>query len=143
MASPLSSGQIPSTSLVHGGQATTPAVTTPSGGNSLPQGGIGVSATGTPRNPATASASPASPPPPPPPPPARPADPVSLVAALNHFLNDSGRPDQFRVAPNTGNTLIQQINPATGEVVGVFPVNEFPALARSIGATGLLIDSLA
>ncbi len=82
-------------------------------------------------------------PPPPPPPPPRSSEPASLVAALNHFLNDSGRPDQFRIAPNSGDRLIQQINPATGDVVGVFSIDEFPALARSIGATGLLVDSRA
>jgi len=39
--------------------------------------------------------------------------------------------------------LIQQINPSNGEVVGQFSVDEFPALARSVGATGLIVDSRA
>ncbi len=146
MASHLSSGQIPGTSLVHGSQAPSPAAVPSSGGKPLPPGGNGAAAAAAPapeRSVPTAGARPNAPPPPPPPPAPRPSDPASLVAALNHFLNDSGRPDQFRIAPNSGNTLIQQINPATGDVVGVFPIDEFPALARAIGATGLLVDSRA
>jgi hypothetical protein len=36
--------------------------------------------------------------------------------------------------------LIQQINPANGAVLGEFSASEFPALARAVGAPGLLID---
>jgi hypothetical protein len=72
----------------------------------------------------------------------RTTDPQALVALLNKHLNDSGRASQFRVDPNSGK-LIQEINPATGEVTGEFPIDEFPALARGLGATGLLIDSRA
>ena len=40
--------------------------------------------------------------------------------------------------------MIQQIKPATGDVVGEFLASEFPALARSVGVTGgALIDSRA
>jgi hypothetical protein len=74
---------------------------------------------------------------------ARAADPQTLVAQLNKYLNDSGRPDEFRVDPASSDKLIQQINPANGVVLGEFSVDEFPALARSVGASGLLIDSLA
>ena len=70
-------------------------------------------------------------------------DPRSLVQNLNKFLNDSGRPDQFRLDPASGGKLIQQINPATGAVIGEFSATEFPALARSVGVAGLLVDSLA
>jgi hypothetical protein len=77
------------------------------------------------------------------PPPPRTTDPQSMVDHLNKNLNDSGRPDQFRLDPASGDRLIQQINPANGAVIGEFSVDEFPALARSVGATGLLIDSLA
>jgi hypothetical protein len=72
-----------------------------------------------------------------------PSDPQVLVTQLNKYLNDSGRPDQFRVAPSSGDALIQQINPATGAVVGEYSASEFPALARSVGALGTLVDSLA
>jgi len=71
------------------------------------------------------------------------ADPQALVQNLNKFLNDSGLPDQFRLDPSSGGKLIQQINPATGVVVGEFSAVEFPALARSVGVTGLLVDSVA
>ncbi len=71
------------------------------------------------------------------------ADPKALVESLNKFLNDSGRPDQFKLDPSSGGKLIQQINPATGAVVGEFSATEFPALARSVGVAGLLIDSRA
>jgi hypothetical protein len=69
-------------------------------------------------------------------------DPQSLVQQLNKYLNDSGRPDQFRLDPSNGK-LIQQVNPSSGAVVGEFSAAEFPALARSVGGAGLLIDSLA
>jgi hypothetical protein len=69
------------------------------------------------------------------------AEPQALVAQLNKLLNDSGLPDQFRLDP--AGKLIQQINPATGAVVGELPASEFPALARTVGASGLLLDSLA
>jgi hypothetical protein len=69
-------------------------------------------------------------------------DPRSLVTQLNKYLNDSGRPDQFRLDPSNGK-MIQQLNPASGAVIGEFSATEFPALARSVGVSGLLIDSLA
>jgi hypothetical protein len=46
------------------------------------------------------------------------------------------------VSPNS-DKYIQQVNPANGAVVAEYPVDEFPALARSIGVAGLLIDDLA
>jgi hypothetical protein len=67
----------------------------------------------------------------------------TLVDQLNKHLNDSGRSDEYRVDPDSGGKLIQQINPANGAVLGEFSVDEFPALARSVGASGLLVDSLA
>jgi uncharacterized FlaG/YvyC family protein len=65
------------------------------------------------------------------------------VALLNKYLNDSGRPNQFRVDPTSDSTLIQEINPATGEVIGEYPAISFPALARSVGISGAVIDSHA
>jgi uncharacterized FlaG/YvyC family protein len=65
------------------------------------------------------------------------------VTLLNKYLNDSGKPDQFRVDPTSDGKLIQQVNPATGEVIGEFPTSEFAALARSVGVSGVLIDSHA
>ena len=67
-----------------------------------------------------------------------------LVRQLNKHLNDSGRADLYRVDPSSGNKVIQQINPATGDVIGEFSALEFPALARSVGMLGGgLIDSHA
>jgi len=68
---------------------------------------------------------------------------ADLVKQLNKFLNDSGRADQFRIDPESRNQTIQEINPANGEVVGEFSVSEFPALARSLGVSGILVDSHA
>ena len=65
------------------------------------------------------------------------------VALLNKYLNDSGRPDEYRVDPASDSKLIQQINPATGAIIGEFSASEFPALARSVGVSGALIDSHA
>jgi hypothetical protein len=71
------------------------------------------------------------------------SDTVALVRDLNKFLNDSGHPDQFRLDPASDGKLIQQINPASGAVIGEFSAVEFPALARSVGVAGLLVDSVA
>jgi hypothetical protein len=40
--------------------------------------------------------------------------------------------------------VIQQINPATGDVLGEFLISEFPALAKSVGLSGgAIIDDRA
>jgi hypothetical protein len=65
-----------------------------------------------------------------------------LVAQLNKHLNTTGRPDLYRVDPQSGST-IQEVNPANGQVIAQFAASEFPTLARSVGASGLLVDSLA
>ena len=58
----------------------------------------------------------------------------ALVAQLNKHLNDSGRPDQFRVDPSSGNKVIQQINPANGEVRVVHPnASAIEKLRRHLG----------
>jgi hypothetical protein len=108
--------QIPAISLVQGSQAPT-AVAVPQGGKVLPPPG-----------------KPAAP---------APADVRTQIALLNKYLNDSGKPDQFRVAPDSDDKLIEQINPANGEVVGEFPSSEFAALARSVGISGVLVDQRA
>jgi hypothetical protein len=140
MASDVKSGQISITSPVHGSQASKSVVSQQPSGKALPPGGKlgGSTAASSAAQPKHAVQVPANPVPP-----VRTTDPQTLVTALNNFLNTSGRPDEFRIAPGSGNKLIQQVNPSTGEVVGVFPVDEFPALARGIGATGLLVNSLA
>jgi hypothetical protein len=126
MASSGNPVQIPATSLVHGGQAQTVLVQQ-SSGKSLPQGGN----TAVEAAKAGAAAALA----------ARKPDLRAQVALLNKYLNDSGRPDEYRVDPASDAKLIQQINPATGAVVGEFSATEFPALARSVGVSGALIDS--
>ena len=109
--------QIPAVSLVHGSQAPTP-VAAPSSGNILPRSG----------RPAAPPAAPNL---------------QAQVQLLNKFLNDSGKPDQFRVAPDSDDKIIQQVNPATGEVIAEFPASEFAALARSVGISGVLVDKRA
>ena len=93
---------IPATSLVHGGQAQTVIVqesnVRQSSGKSLPQSG------NTAVEPAKNGAA------------ARQPDLQAQVALLNKYLNDSGRPDEYRVDPASDAKLIQQINPATGAV---------------------------
>ena len=39
--------------------------------------------------------------------------------------------------------LIQEVNPATGEVIAEYPVIAFPALAESLGISSALIDEHA
>jgi hypothetical protein len=67
----------------------------------------------------------------------------SQVAHLNKYLNDSGQPTRFRVAPNSADKMIQEINPATGEVIGEYSVDAFPALAKSVGLVGSQVDGHA
>jgi uncharacterized FlaG/YvyC family protein len=118
---------IPAASPVHGSQANIPVSPQEHGGKILPPGGKSTA------EPAAQSA-------------AKVRDAASLeelVAQLNKHLNDSGRPDQYRVDPSSGKKVIQQINPATGAVIGEFLISEFPALARSVGVSGVLVDSRA
>jgi uncharacterized FlaG/YvyC family protein len=63
------------------------------------------------------------------------------VAVLNKFLNDSGRPAQFRASSN--NKVIEEINPATGEVIAEYSASVFAALAKSVGISGAVVNSHA
>jgi hypothetical protein len=65
------------------------------------------------------------------------------VVLLNKYLNDSGKPNRYRVAPNSEEQFIQEINPATGEVIGEYSVSTFPTLAKSLGIVGSLINRRA
>jgi hypothetical protein len=112
--------KIPAVSLVHGSQAPTVAVQ--HSGNVLPRSG----------RPVTPPAAPAG---------ARTVQ--TQVQLLNKYLNDSGKPAQFRVAPGSNDKLIQEINPANGEVLAEFPASEFAALARSVGISGVIVDKHA
>jgi hypothetical protein len=132
MASDGNPGKISVTSLVQGSSAATSVNIQSGSGKSLPQ--TGKTATTAATIAAASAAKTASP---------RAAETQTLVDQLNKYLNDSGRPDEFRVDPASSDKLIQQINPANGAVVGEFSAEEFPALARSVGASGLLVDSLA
>jgi len=109
--------KIPAVSLVQGSQAPTTVVTQKSG-NVLPPSG----------RPAAPPAAPNL---------------EAQVQLLNKYLNNSGKPDQFRVAPDSDDKLIQQINPANGEVLAEFPASEFAALARSVGISGVVVDKRA
>ena len=120
MASDGSPVKIPAASLVHGSQAQIPV-------SIQPRSGKTVAATAAQEAPVARSTPSVE----------------ALVAQLNKHFNDSGRPNQFRVDPNSDNKLIQQINPATGQVIGEFPVSEFAALARSVGISGVIVDQHA
>jgi FlaG protein len=109
--------KIPAVSLVQGSQAPT-TVVVQQRGNVLPRSG----------RPAAPPAAPSL---------------QAQVQLLNKYLNDSGKPDQFRVDPDSDDKLIQQINPANGEVIAEFPASEFAALARSVGISGVAVDKLA
>jgi hypothetical protein len=115
--------QIPVLSLVHGSQAPTKVASPPVSGKSLPP-------TGKTATPAAAAKSSAA---------NRSTDVQAQVAFLNKYLNDSGRPNQFRTDPNS-QTLIQEVNPANGEVVAEYSAITFPELARSLGISSAVID---
>lgn len=116
MASDGQSVKIPAVNLVHGSQA--PAAAVQHSGNVLPRSGR-----------------PAAPP--------AGANLQTRVQLLNKYLNDSGKPAQFRVAPDSDDKTIQEINPANGEVLAEFPASEFAELARSVGISGLIVDKHA
>jgi hypothetical protein len=115
--------KIPAVSLVHGSQAPT-TVKVQSSGNALPPGGNRAA-------------------PPKPAAPIRSSDVQAQVAFLNKYLNDSGRPAQFRADPTSGNKFIQEINPANGAVIAEYSATEFAALARSVGISGAIVDDHA
>ena len=121
--------QIPAISLVHGSQAPTTVTIPESSGKALPPHGTGAA----PPAAAAAKSSALN----------RSNDLQAQVAILNKYLNDSGKPDQFRVAPNSNSMLIQEVNPANGEVLGEYPAIAFPALAKSLGISSTLIDEYA
>ena len=130
-------------SLVQGSQTPLPTPVNVTGGNSLPPGGKNASKlvksdpTSTLRANAQSSLKPAKPT-------ATSKSTVDeVVQQLNKYLNDSGRANTFRVDPESGNQTIQEINPSTGEVIGEFAVQQFPALVRSLGISGVLVDSHA
>jgi hypothetical protein len=127
MASDGNPVKIPVASLVHGSQAHISVSIQERSGKSLPPSGKTTAAHAAPAV-AAASSAPTAP---------------ALVAQLNKHLNDSGYPNQYRVDPNSSGKKIQQINPASGDVVGEFEISEFPALARSVGVLGALVDSRA
>jgi hypothetical protein len=140
MASDGSSGKILDASVVQGSQTATSTslqsgvgTTLPPTGRIEPVASSTVTAIGANSNPTSVGKTPVQPT----------ADPAALVRDLNKFLNDSGLPDQFRLDPASGGKMIQQINPTSGVVIGEFSATEFPALARSVGVAGLLVDSLA
>jgi hypothetical protein len=129
MASDATPVLIPAISLVHGSQAPTKVTSESSSGKSLPSGSHTVAAAA-----ASAANSAGG---------SRTNDVQAQVAFLNKFLNDSGKPDQFRVAPDSNSALIQEINPANGAVIADYPVIAFPALAKSLGISSALIDERA
>jgi hypothetical protein len=120
--------QIPAIS-VHGSQAPTTVAAPQSSGKSLPPAGNSAvaAANSRPGSAATTTA----------------GNLQAQVALLNKYINDSGRPDQYRVAPNSDSTLIQEVNPATGAVIAEYPAITFPALAKSLGISSALIDEYA
>ena len=95
--------QIPATSLVHGSQAPTTVVM-----QAKRQIFAAERQTAAAARRQDSAAVPAS------------TDLQAQVALLNKYLNDSGKPDQFRVTPRSDDKLIQEINPATGEVIAEY-----------------------
>jgi len=118
---------VPVTRPVHGSQAPTSAAVVETSGKTLPPNGHAAAAA-----PAAAAVRPNNAP-----------DLQALVAQLNKYFRESGRPNQFRADTSSGTKQIQEINPDTDEVIGEYSAAEFPLLFRSLGVPGLLIDSHA
>ena len=109
--------KIPVTSLVHGSQAPT-TIGQPSGGN--------IFAAQRQRAAAPAAGRACKP----------------QVTLLNKYLNDLRKsPISFGwIPPRTTSSSSRSI-PRPGAVIGEFPAAEFAELARSVGISGVLIDS--
>ncbi len=131
MASEIGPAATPVAGLVHGGPAPAISKVQDASGNKLPPPNPATAAQAAAQKAAASSQSATTP------------SLESLVAMLNKFLNDSGKPYQYRVAPQSDNKLIQEINPANGEVLGEFSASEFPILAASAGVSGLLFNGHA
>jgi hypothetical protein len=140
MASDAVSVTNPTTSLVHGSQAPKIELLH-AGGNTLPQNGRVTAVPAAAPQPAavqkpvpasTAAEQQAA---------QQKSDLASQVGLLNKYLNDSGRPAQFRASSN--NKQIEEVNPATGEVIAVYSATIFAELARSVGISGVLVNSHA
>jgi len=119
--------------LVRGAQSPTSATANPANGKFLPPGGPSTAASTTnpkPAKPADNSAKP-------------PLDLHALVAHLNKHLQNSGRPNHYKLDSSSGHRVIQEINPDTSQVVSEIPASEFKALAQSLGISGLLLDAHA
>jgi uncharacterized FlaG/YvyC family protein len=118
---------LPVTRLVHGGRAQTSGTVQIPSGKSLPPNGQAAPPKADKHDAGASKA----------------ADSQALVAQLNKRLNDSGRPTQFRLDSSSGRNMIQEINPATGQVVEEYPESEFPILAQGLSVSGLLVDTQA
>jgi uncharacterized FlaG/YvyC family protein len=129
-------------SLVHGSQAPIATPIKIPGGNSLPHTGKNAAghagSTGAPAHKAGAATSASTQPDQAVA--AKKADIQAQIAQLNKYLNDSGRPTQFRMDPASRGQTIQEINPATGEVIGEYSAAQFPELTRGLGVSGVLVD---
>jgi uncharacterized FlaG/YvyC family protein len=133
MASDADSVKATTTPLVRGVQAPTSATANPASGKFLPPGGPSTAASAT--NPKPVKPVDNSPKPP--------ADLAALLAQLNKHLQNSGRPNHYKLDISAGHSVIQEINPDTSKVVSEIPAAEFKALAQSLGISGLLLDAHA
>ena len=68
---------------------------------------------------------------------------AAQVELLNRFLNDSGQPDQYRIAPLSGNKLIQQINPVQRRGGGGVLRQRVPGPGRRRRAVGAAVNGRA
>ena len=139
MASDGVPGSPPVTRIEQGSKAPPTAPIQKATGNPLPTSGHVLPAKAAAQPAGQATAKPKAPAPPA----KSEADFQALIAHLNKQLNDTGQPNQFRLDTSPGSQLIQEVNPASGEVVGEYSIAEFPALARGLGVSGLVIDSFA
>lgn len=120
-------GEIQATLPVHGGRAPTQFK---SGGNSLPLSGIKPPVAPAKSDP-VAVAKTSSP------------DFAALAARLNQFLRESGRAISFQIASVGGRSVVQEVNPDTGEVLAEITSDDFLSLAHGLGLSGLVINSHA
>ncbi len=66
-----------------------------------------------------------------------------LAQRASHYLRESGRAISFRVQSAAGRTVIQEVNPDTGEIIAELTSAQLLSLAHGLGLAGHVVDERA
>lgn len=68
---------------------------------------------------------------------------TALAERLGRYLRESGRPISFKVQSEGGRTVVQEIDPDSGEIIAEITPENLMSLARGLGLSGTLVNSRA